>query len=292
MTNEAASKPHDLRAQINRSGLVFQLAVEWAIRAREREHGWRVLSSEHAWQTKDGRSGYADLVLAKDDAPYGQRIVIECKRRQEKNWFFLCPREETTQPIEGVKALFALVMKRRTPSPTSSFPSLRLEVDWDERRLHPASHQARFCTREKDELLEATARNLLLATEAVAEEELALEAKRKQFSITHYLPMIVTNAPLFVCRFDASDLALLDGLLTGGSEEFEEVAFLRLRKTFALPSTSEQLVGTDLGDLNSDREQTMLIASARHINEVLDDLRFVGDSPPWSKVKHIVAEEA
>jgi hypothetical protein len=273
-----------LRTQVNRSGLVFQTAVERKIRDTLQHHEWQVLSSEHAWRDEAGNTGYIDLVLARQNV----RLVIECKKRDAKSWVFLCPREDAERSTYDVKMLFALAVHRRTV--TANAPhNMRLEMDWEDRGVITPSPQARFCVRDKDEPLDTTARTLLLATEALAAQELELRAHQNQRDLLYYIPMIVTNARLSICYFDARTVDLATGLLTG-QEEFTNALLVRFRKSF-LTREPEALIGTDLGDLNTERERTVLIASPAHIEQLLAGFMLRGGPPGWSNVHRIIHEE-
>ena len=273
-----------LRTQVNRSGLVFQAGVERRIRDTQQHHEWRVLSSEHAWWDEAGNSGYIDLVLARQSV----RVVIECKKKDATTWVFLCPREDAEPPVYDVKMLFGLAVRRRMAAPNAP-TNMRLEMDWEDRGVITPSPQARFCVRDKDEIIEATSRTLLLATEAVAAQELELRAHQNQPGLTYYIPVIVTNARLSICSFAARHVDPANGLLTG-EEQFTDTILVRFRKSF-LTKKPEPLIGSDLGDINTERDRTVLIASAAHIDQLLAQLMVRGGPPPWSKVQQIVGEE-
>ena len=204
-----------LREQVNRSGLVFQAAVERKIQDTRQHHEWHVLSSEHAWQDEAGNSGYIDLILARQNV----RIVIECKKRDAKTWVFLCPREDAEPTTYDVKMLFGLAVRRKTVVHTNH--QLRLDMDWEDRGVITPSPQARFCVRDQDQPLDGSVRTLLLATEALAAQELAQCRSRNEEALLYYIPMIVTNARLSVCSFEAWQVDLAHGRLTG-DEEFTD----------------------------------------------------------------------
>ena len=153
--------------QVNRSGYPFQLKVEYDIRSSEKNHHWSVASREHPWTSPEGKSGFIDLVLKHNE--YSTfRLVIECKRvkaddARQLRWLFL---------VENGKSDF---MERASSFEAESDISAKV---WDVVRVSPASLESEFCVLQGDEprrsLLEAIAKELLEATEGLAQEEIAV----------------------------------------------------------------------------------------------------------------------
>lgn len=86
--NDQPINHDDLAKLVNRSGFLFQLAVEEHVRQSSPSHGWDVLAREYPWHTRDqARSGFIDFVAGKDFL----RAVVECKRTQGGEWIFLVP---------------------------------------------------------------------------------------------------------------------------------------------------------------------------------------------------------
>lgn len=73
---------------INSSGFPLQLGLEEKIRQGANVHGWSVLSTEHPWKnTNTGSDDFIDMILK--DSSGALRMVVECKRVKEHDWFFL-----------------------------------------------------------------------------------------------------------------------------------------------------------------------------------------------------------
>jgi len=79
-------------------------------------------------------------------------------------------------------------------------------------------------------MLERIAAELVEATKALATEEYYLK-KDEKFYLNVFYPIIVTTAELKICKFDPNNVSTKDGEIDNC--EFENVLFLRLRKSLA-----------------------------------------------------------
>lgn len=263
--------------QVNRSGFPFQLKVEHDVRATEATHHWSVASREHPWGDDEGNSGFIDIVL-KNKQFSTFRLIVECKRvraddARQLQWLFL---------VEESKSDF-----------TFRSSSFEVEADigakiWDDVRVDPASLESQFCVLHGDEprrpLLEGLAKDLLRATEGLAQEEISAaqsvrksEQRERPLHLRLFLfPVIVTNAKIAVCRFDPSRVGLEDGVLAEADADIFEVPFIRFRKSLA--TDFPEGVFYHLEAANKARERTVLVVNADHLTEVLKDWQ-VGTMP-------------
>ena len=158
----------------------------------------------------EGKSGFIDLVLKHNE--YSTfRLIIECKRvkaddARQLRWLFL---------VENAKSDF---VERASSFEAESDIGARV---WDV-SVAPLSLQSEFCVLPGDEprrpLLEAVAKELLEATEGLAQGEIAIaqsiqESQRRLYVRLFLFPMIVTNAKIAVCRFDPDRVDLERGCL-------------------------------------------------------------------------------
>jgi hypothetical protein len=263
------------RELVNRSGFVFQLAVETQISATRGDHEWSVLSSEHAWEDNDGKgSGYIDLILGRSDG----RLVVECKKRNEKSWVFLCPAEKGRGNMSRARIISTTLSRGQSPKTPHHLVN-DLYYGWDypivKSRLIASAPEAGYCVMQDDRVLEGIARNLLLATEAVAVEEIPLQAESVEKNYPRersYIPLIVTNAQLFVCRFKAAEVSLAEPFLKG-SEEYEEVPLVMFSKSLAPPPSPRTAISdSTLAEINRGRERTVLVASSENLPTTLAKL--------------------
>jgi len=116
-------------------------------------------------------------------------------------------------------------------------------------------------------LLERIASKLLVSVEALAAEETSL----RLISDTRdprrvYVPVIITTARLWVCRFNAEDIDLATGDVSG--TEFQEVPLIRFKKALTPPRVPEP--GRDVSEMphrtfrrvSREQERTVLVMNA------------------------------
>lgn len=267
----------ELKRIVNASGFLFQLRVESEVQATKDVHQWEVLAREHPWhQAESGKSGYIDLVLDSGQTRRsggGQiRLVIECKRSRDATWVFLVP--DISPKGTLVRSLWA----------TSTSPKPEHDRSgWHDLYAEPASYLSEFCqvrgTGEgQSPMLERISQNLLDSTDNLAFEEIHLyEAQGKRFI---YLPVIVTNADLQVCKFRSEEVSLEDGTLKSGA--FESVPFIRFHKSLATRLNPKVALRT-IPMANSDKMRTVIVVSSTYLSELLEHWYFDRDySPPWT----------
>lgn len=165
----AVTLPHgpfyEERRAVNASGYPFQLAVAYQIDITRERHGWDMIAQEHPWADPDSRAeGYVDILLRKGIV----RAIVECKRETNATWVFLVPRRDR-----------ALTRGVRCGWSEYSAKLGRARGGWAEWALVPSSPEASFCVVRRhgqadNTFLERTCRELLLAQESVAREEIAL----------------------------------------------------------------------------------------------------------------------
>jgi len=196
----------------NSSGFPFQIAT--AEQVRSWQTPWNPELIEHPWRLEEiGAGGYIDLVLQAGQWS-SDRLVVECKRqRGDARWIFFQPSEKTVDV--------------RYLATQSDSPIAYLESG----QFFPSSVSSAFCAMAGEDSgrrpsLERTCDTLLQSVEALAAEELRLE---RELAFFRYLPVVLTNARLFVCQFDPLDMPLSPGELPEGSQ-FEEVGYVRFEK--------------------------------------------------------------
>lgn len=262
----------DLTKLVNASGFFLQLGLEHEIRTKMEPHRWRFVSREHPWKLRGtDAEGFIDLVLQTGIV----LAVIECKRVRGGTWVFLVPDGADAQQI-ATRALWV--------AGTSDGTSMS---GWDAVEHLPASHVSSFCvvrgSGENDRpMLERLCANLLMSVDALAEEELSILANKQFGWKGYYLPIVVTTAKLFVCRFHASQIKISDGTLD--SAGFEEIPFIRFQKAFSTssPPTSAP---NHLADAAAARERTVLVVQADSLITMLTQFAEPAfrETYPWDK---------
>ena len=106
---------------------------------------------------------------------------------------------------------------------------------WNEIDFLPPSLEASYCIPfghdEKNPMLERIAGDLLPAIEALAQDELTSASMHgRHTSAVFCMPIVLTNASLYVARFDPVKLDLKTGILPALETTFEQVPLIRFRK--------------------------------------------------------------
>ncbi len=209
----------DLGKLVNRSGFLFQLAVEEDVRQSASKHEWEVFAREYPWRTRDhSRGGFIDFIAGRS----ALRAVFECKRTQRGEWIFLVPEPGMETP--SLRALWAFLTRDGA-----------VALGWDDFLVDPVGFTSEFCivrggSDDDRPMLERVAGDLVRASESLAREELAMAERHRGQAM--YIPIIVTNATLYACRVAVGDVDLSTGALPA-SAKFEEIGAIRFRKALA-----------------------------------------------------------
>ncbi|HTO80789.1 MAG TPA: hypothetical protein VMQ73_01085, partial [Methylomirabilota bacterium] len=191
---------------VNSSGFPLQIATERLVNRTTKEHGWKVLYTEHAWFNRTtGESGFIDLVLI--DRTKRLFLVVECKRHPENaSWVFMHS-SGNPEPRRHVKTWV-------TTYANGKFPFF----GWQDTQTDPYCLEASFCAvyggspNDKNTMLERIGGELVLATEGFAQEQRDFRQdlrNRERF----YFNVVVTNARLTASIFSPDDISLESGTL-------------------------------------------------------------------------------
>lgn len=238
----------DERGYVNKSGFPLQIGLRHSIEATNMSHGWKVVAGEYPWEHPDyDNHGFIDLIL---EGGF-QRIIIECKRVRDAKWIFLIP------------------SNARCRNYIQFCKSNNKGFFWTGGNFDPSSHEAQFCVvpgqdPKSKPMLERTAAELVLATEAVASEEYMMG--KYGFS---YIPIIVTTAELRVCKYSPGNISIERGEIDTDAA-FETVPFLRFRKSF-VPGTGN---AESLAQSARDSEKTVFIVNASSFIDFLNEQEY------------------
>jgi len=246
---------------INSSGFPLQIGIEDLIKNSHQNHGWSVLSSEHAWENLDnGRSGFIDLVL--EDHHKTSVLVVECKRVIDSSWLFLNP-DKSIKNRTHVKAW----VTKKIGSKTQYF-------GWKDLTASPDTPESAFCVvagqdAKSKPMLERVAHDVVESTDGFANEE-HINLVDKFDSLRMYFNVIITTAKLKVCSFDPSQVSMEDGKFD--DTEITEVPFLRFRKQLSPRSLKNGSLITDgFYSLIREKENTVFVVNAEHLLIFLKD---------------------
>jgi hypothetical protein len=240
--------------QVNRSGFPFQIAVEDEINLMRNMHEpWVVLGTEVPWQ-----EGFIDIVFRTGEAI----AVLECKRVESQDWIFLVP--------EGLE---------RTIRTTWNFYDSRTEepgkpgMYLGEFTMASDSYEASLCALSKKKsgnmTLEKICQELVRASQGIAD----FPALKRETEIEILIPILVTTARLVVCRYNARHVDPFDGIIYKGSAVFEEVPYIRFRKSFEALTEAKPDAPMSLGQLATRHQQTVLVCNGSHIKHLFLDVK-------------------
>jgi hypothetical protein len=262
-----------LEKLVNRSGFLFQLAVEDHVRQGLSKHEWEVTAREYPWATADrGRSGFIDFVAERNNL----RCVFECKRTQGGGWIFLVPDDSAdTIALRTLWSAFGQSGARGW--------------GWDDLNFHPRTLRSEFCvvhgaSDDDKPMLERISADLVRASESLAREELAMQ--NRECGVFGYIPVIVTNTKLYACRVNPALVDLTSGTLPS-SARFEEVSAIRFRKALPtdLPHPPDNYETIKKG--LTLKERSAFVVQVTHLSEWLSSLKEASRQPasqyPWSR---------
>lgn len=249
----------DLAKLVNRSGFLFQLAVEDRVRKDSSAHEWEVLAREYPWSSGDhGRSGFIDFVAERDNL----RCVFECKRTQAAEWIFLVS-QDSAATVE-LRMLWSFVDQSGARG-----------WGWGDMDYHPQTLRSEFCivrgaSDDDRPMLERVAGDLVRASESLAREELSMT--NRGCGAFGYIPVIVTNTTLYACRVDPTLVDLSTGILPP-SATFEEVQAIRFRKALAtdLAHAPESYPTINKGLFA--KERSAFVVQVAHLSSWLSSLK-------------------
>jgi hypothetical protein len=262
-----------LLKQIHQSGFPFQIGVRREIERTAEEHAWVVAAEEYHWTHQaSGKSGFIDLIV--DNKQYYYSLIIECKRVRSKDqngkgpsWIFLTPRDDST-PHNRLSGFKANKLRDDEADPKLNHD----KTFWtDDVEFQPSTVEAAYCVfesqDEKSPMLERIADSLLPSVEAAGSDWLTHRSAVNGESRV-FLPVIVTNATLYTCTFDASVINMTDGNLPTG--EFQAQPFIRFRKGLTQPKTGKNAL--NFKDANRKQQKSMLIVNAAELSGTLKRL--------------------
>jgi hypothetical protein len=172
--------------------------------------------------------GFIDLVVR--DKQAFVNLVVECKKVRETDWMFIRETVSSEFPNNVLDVRVRVIGKHRDDG--------SLTNGWLDANFSPGSPEASFCHIRKagtkrDDMLEKACAELLAATEALARQELILHQKDKFHIRRIYVPVIVSNARMFICDGNWEQMNPETGEVKFSA--ITPVPFVRFRKSFRAP---------------------------------------------------------
>jgi len=152
--------------------------------------------------------------------------------------------------------------------------------------MAPQSVESSFCvvstsqTGKDQRLLERDAQHVIRGTDAFAQHHKRRVGRRAEGEPDRpYVPVLVTNAPLFVARYDPGSISLETGQLTSPSEaDVEAVDWVRFTKAFTSHGMRDPGV------------RTVFCVRAMAFVAFLEALGTIGQTPSQEGITHLPAE--
>lgn len=258
-------QPDELAKIVNRSGFLFQVAVEDHLRRTAREHSWSIIAHEYPWTSLDAaRTGFIDLVAARGNF----RCVFECKRTQGGEWIFLAP--DGSKDTDELRVLWAY----RGETGDRSW-------GWDDFRFQPRTLRSEFCivrgaSDDDRPLLERLGSDLVRAAESLAREDLSVRDRREGPML--YVPVIVTNARLYTCQVEPGAVDLATGEVPQ-SACFAEVSAIRFRKALLSDQKHDTRTYSTTAEGQLLKERSAMVV---HISHLVEWLKRLEEAPSSS----------
>ncbi len=273
------SKKESPLSIVNASGFAFQLRIEQEIRSTGLDAHWQIAAREHRWyDVQDEKEAFIDLVLQHGIV----RMVLECKRVTDAQWIFLVP-EEPPLDTEYARLLWTL-----------RDPADHCLVDWHDFSARPHCLQSAFCAvmgkgEKEPPMLERVSSVLLRSLESLANQELTYKYAGGPSSMEQavYVPVVVTNATLYSCDFDAAKVDISTGRLP--EADFRVLPWVRFRKNLSSTTMSAK-PRQELAIANKLNERTVFVVNSGNFHDFMTqwDMSYGHNSPwPWEGIAYI-----
>jgi len=261
MAKAMTKVPPAVLAALQGSGFPFQTAVAHVIRA---VRGWSVHASEYPWRTSVGDYQFLDLVATN----HKLFLTVECKKTRKEILTFLRPLGHShTGKLQEFRCLRSGQLRDSTGRP---------ELFCEEWALYPPSTSSEFCVVSTSDsgrdqrLLEKDAGLVVRATDAFAHyfpKQFRPDRDGSPSDTRLFVPVIVTNAPIYTARYTPSEVSLESGEFAAPPEEVESAPWVRFRKAFMSDSA------VDLGD------RSVFVVNAAAFAEFLDLIETAPSQP-------------
>lgn len=248
-----ARTPQQILHLINDSGDPLQLALQEVV-----ESQWpavRALPELHWHNEARNVEGWLDLLIPHDR----KRFLISVKRLLETDWAFLDTEEGATETTEA--RLYSFGLKRDGIG------------FWQKVRVSPSSRHGLFMAMpgsrdRQNRLLEAEARMLLAAVEALSQTEERLpQPQWPPYPTRLYIPVIATTARLHSYALARGQVDLATGKAAPGGLQGTSVSVVRMTKAFLVPGDTSEI--KSLAQLALEQLRTVFVVEAPHLTEFI-----------------------
>jgi hypothetical protein len=248
-----------LRSRVNKTGYPFQIAIAQSIIQSADRHQWALTATEFP-VGKD----YIDIVLQRDNLI----ACIECKRVLDGAWTFVINEDNRLNVaecrLEWLNGRLPRMGMLGKPNPRTFCANFSMCL---------GSPESMFCILPREKAtysLEQIASDLVAISSNLLDEPDLYFAGDFQVAV----PVVVTNAPLYVCKYGPTERHLLSGELADGEGEFRSVPYVRFRKSLVqYPGNVYERGQVQLAEWQADRERTVFVVQASSLVEFLGGFR-------------------
>jgi hypothetical protein len=223
MVDQSPETPQAAINALMASGFPFQTAVARVVQQVPR---CELIAEEFPWRDEISGDQFLDLVVRKDSFI----VAVECKKTQKEILIFLQPGDGNGDVI-CARCVYLNQIQDSTK---------RMELFCSDWRLRPKSAESMFCVVStsdsgKDQrMLERDAHRIVSGTDAYALRYIKdFKVKQDPEPDTLIVPLIVTNARLFVAQYNPADIDLETGQFPLPlPATLSPVSWVRFRKAF------------------------------------------------------------
>jgi hypothetical protein len=238
------------------SGFPFQTAVA---RVVGQALYYTLAGEEVPWRDDTGTDQFLDLVAQRGLVS----LPIECKKTQKDILTFLRP-SHADGDVNRARCMYLSQIQDSTS---------RMEMFCGDWYLMPKSAESTFCVVStsdsgKDQrMLERDIQQLVRGSDAyVRSRKLKVRTTARQPDLL-FIPLLVTNAKMFVADYDPVDVSLDTGQFSiPPRANISSVTWVRFRKAFSS-------AGKDIGD------RTVFVVAAPALSDFLKRLDIIGTAP-------------
>lgn len=245
-----------LKGHLNSSGFPLQIAIRNLVDSTTSQHNWTTKFTEHSW-SDNGSSGFIDLILKKNGGV--ETLIVECKRVQDSSWIFL---------VENVVSNKASQVKSFVLDKGAKVHKFQ----WSDVDVKPITFESEFCvipssSGHSNSLIERVAAELVLSTEALANETIQLSPEDKNIRKIYY-NVLVTTAKIQVCVINPNEISISDGTIE--NPVFDEVPYIRFRKQLlSTVNITNKYENYQNHEIAKAKESTILVINSEHFLEFL-----------------------
>src|SRR5688500_12653942 len=257
MPRRDESIPKSVTESLLGSGFPFQTAVRNEICLLK---GWSIHTSEYPWRGQRDEDRFLDMI-----ASYKNFVLtIECKKTRQDTLTFLDP-ASGQMPTPQTADYRCLSYQHFTVVTRHQDATCETWAVW------PSSPSCEFCivgTNKSDRLLERDASLIIRATEALIHDVREMSHLSKKLSLPFlFLPVIVTNARLFVAHYKPTDVALDSGEFKELPNNIESAPWVRFSKAYTTSETRDFAT------------RSVFVVGASYLKEFLDNLELAPNQP-------------